>query len=216
MWRLFTDTGLMGIPDLSSFSVCSGKHVPSISPRPSAPFLPLVLSRILSEHQLGPFYRLPQLLHLSGLWNGPRTSFQTIYRTPKAKAEKIIRKHKISLRLTDLWPDGYVSTTDCLIGSPSFTCEVILPSLFTSPPTLTPWAVNVTAQGDQEDGAEQGPHQGPHLIHAWLWRSRCQGSKRDLRKTEKIRQKYSWSGHTSSWNSESGILEVRSKRICKS
>lgn len=98
MWRLFTDTDLMGIPDLSSFSICSGKYGPSISPCPSVPFLPLVLSRILSEHQLGLFYRLPQLLHLSGLWNELQTSFQTIYRTWKVKAEKMIRKHKISDR----------------------------------------------------------------------------------------------------------------------
>lgn len=96
MWRLFTDTDLMGIPDLSSFSVCSGKYAPSISPRPSAPLLPLVSSGILSEHQLGLFYRLLQLLQLGTLRNRLQTSFQTIHRTPKVKVEKMMMRHKIS------------------------------------------------------------------------------------------------------------------------
>lgn len=68
----------------------------------------------------------------------------------------------------------------CWIGCLSCPCQVISlqpTSLFTSPP-LTPWAINVTAQGDQKDGAEQGLHH----IHAYLWRSRWQ--VKDLLKSE--------------------------------
>lgn len=148
MWRLFTDTDLMGTPDLSSFSVCSRKCAPSISPRPSAPFLPLVLSQILSEHPLGLFYRPLQLSHLSRLWNGLRTSFQMTYRTPKLKCEKMIGKHQISLCLTDLrlcQPPASV----CLTSFLSPPCEVILLPLFTL-------HVNFTPKGNQDDGAGQG------------------------------------------------------------